>query len=1779
MLSRLFYLFALLATAVFVSAQGDDAWHLDYIYVIGNEELDPIVSPNQQASHMHKIIGGSRMAAFYNTDYYSAASCSSCRNQADKSNYWMPNLYVIDHDTNKYVPVPAHVRFYYFLARNSAKQPVTPFPKGLRILTGNPNNKSPTNVAQFTCQVKSDFTNSLLANNFNFARDCPWGMKTELFFPPCWDGVNLYKTDGSHMSYPDNGVRSGACPWSHPVRLPAIQLEYTWATSNYNPGQALAGNLAWANGDTTGYGVHGDFVEGWDQAALGAALNDSRCVNLGYSIAMTNCPAFDQYMDDNAAKNCQFERGQLTETFGNADNVPIPRLPGCNPEWGTDATKPGCSPAIAGLDVSKFTGTDGSYVARAADNKQFKLPTTPGWTNIACLKEVTSITGGVAYTDAKMTVESCTASCLAAGYNYAGMGQVGAWNCVCGTGIRSSASTVPGVCTTPCPGNSAQQCGGSYIFNIWYAPPGTQQNQTTLADGSHYVGCYNNPSTASNGLIGAATYSFQSNSMTTEVCLQACHNMKTNWALTTSAKWCYCGNDWKFGSGALVPASYCTVPCTGNSSQACGDYYRSSVYNITDADIEHSSVYHPAGWQGCYQDLSGRVGLTNNSWTSTAATPQMCIDGCSELGYKYAGVENGKQCFCGNVPQTTTRLPVSQCNTPCAGNSTGVCGGPSAMDLYTTTNAKVTVQSKAATKPEGYLGCFLDAGSNIAFPNYYSYNFAQMTVEVCKQSCLELGYSYAGVENGNQCRCGNTAPQTAQYVQSLTCTKNCTGNAAQTCGAGGYLEAYALSNATLSPIMPGSSSDAYVGCYENSNRGLTAYTYYDNTITVEKCRTTCSEFGYSLASVYLSKYCGCGNSWVGAAQKYASSYCQYYKCGGNSTEYCGGQTTAALYNTSDVTVTINKPDGWVGCWTDNSNSRTLQGYAYNASPMSSKACRIACANQGFAYAGTEFGSQCFCGNEIANGAKAPTSSCSTKCSGYANETCGGGGFMDLYNATGAVANNGVQGYLGCFTDDSSLNGASYTSDYMSIDTCNQWCFARNFAYAGVRNGNQCKCGNTSPSLATTTASCVNACSANSKQNCGTASTIATYDLAKTGIKSGDFVATSNSTGYVGCYSEGSTRMLPSYYFSQSGMTNDICISNCKALGYDLAGTEFGTQCYCADKLDATSGGYRRQETACSMACGGKDGICGNANVLSVWSTANATSAVRVLEGYKGCFAVGTFGNAAPLTYSTGTITTELCRRTCKNAGYSIAGLTNGNTCTCGNNPTYGATVAPVSCNAPCQGNTTQTCGGQFSKAWSIYDTTGAGAGVPAGYPANYVGCVVDGSPRVLPNYYINNGGMSSDACRKICVGAGYSNYGTEAGTQCFCGANKLAVPIIPDSQCNTKCPGAPTEMCGGGGRLSYYRVDNTTSVTPSASASVSASASASASASKSASSSAVVSSSSSKAASSSSAASSSASKAASSSSAAAVSSTSKAASSSAAAASSSTSKAASSSAAAASSSASKASSAAASSSSSKAASVSTSRIGGGAIATDGTAVETQSATEPVTASSTSAVQSSVTAPVTSSSTQAAASSAAPASSSSESPAPASSSAAASSSISSEAASSSAAASSSTTTQAAPSSAAASSSTTSSAPAPSGTALGCYKGSNTAFSSSIMVGHDNLTPAMCQIWCNANYYTYAGVSGGTTCGCSNTLTGLTSTAAADCSIPCSGNPQINCGGTGNSTYGVFQAQAAVRPAKRFDSNSESIRRPRNERDTQRRIVHAPRADANSKRRRGGLFSKW
>ena len=137
------------------------------------------------------------------------------------------------------------------------------FPKGFRMTAGNPELRTYTdtlaqNAITHACLgVTGPETNTLPATN------CPDGVRSQVYFPSCWDGVNLDSQGHQcHMSYPTgSNYDSGECPASHPYPLMSLFYEFIWGTNNFaNDWYGDSQPFVFAMGDATGYGFHGDFV-------------------------------------------------------------------------------------------------------------------------------------------------------------------------------------------------------------------------------------------------------------------------------------------------------------------------------------------------------------------------------------------------------------------------------------------------------------------------------------------------------------------------------------------------------------------------------------------------------------------------------------------------------------------------------------------------------------------------------------------------------------------------------------------------------------------------------------------------------------------------------------------------------------------------------------------------------------------------------------------------------------------------------------------------------------------------------------------------------------------------------------------------------------------------------------------------------------------------------------------------------------------------------------------------------------------------------------------------------------------------------------------------------------------------------------------------------------------------------------------------------------------------------------------------------------------------------
>jgi hypothetical protein len=119
---------------------------------------------------------------------------------------------------------------------------------------------------------------------------------------------------------------------------------------------------------------------------------------------------------------------------------------------------------------------------------------------------------------------------------------------------------------------------GQYLHDVYYSAPESVGRDPLAYD----IGCYASPSDiSSSDLVKASTYTFTSNSMTRDVCSQACVDKGAKWSALRDST-CYCGSDFTVGTGYFVPNDFCSLPCKGNSSETCGNYYNLNTLNLTN---------------------------------------------------------------------------------------------------------------------------------------------------------------------------------------------------------------------------------------------------------------------------------------------------------------------------------------------------------------------------------------------------------------------------------------------------------------------------------------------------------------------------------------------------------------------------------------------------------------------------------------------------------------------------------------------------------------------------------------------------------------------------------------------------------------------------------------------------------------------------------------------------------------------------------------------------------------------------------------------------------------------------------------------------------------------------------------------------------------------------------------------------------------------------------------------------------------------------------------------
>lgn len=129
-------------------------------------------------------------------------------------------------------------------------------------------------------------------------------------------------------------------------------------------------------------------------------------------------------------------------------------------------------------------------------------------------------------------------------------------------------------------------------------------------------------------------------------------------------------------------------------------------------------------------------------------------------------------------------------------------------------------------------------------------------------------------------------------------------------------------------------------------------------------------------------------------------------CSGSSQEICGGYNAMSVYTTGLKWNTEAIGNNYLGCFEENQLNRIFNGYSKSFTVNTPEFCSELCYKFGYYYSGVTYKSECFCGNQPPNDSKFPKvddKQCNTKCTGDANQFCGGGWRMGVF-ATGLQSN-------------------------------------------------------------------------------------------------------------------------------------------------------------------------------------------------------------------------------------------------------------------------------------------------------------------------------------------------------------------------------------------------------------------------------------------------------------------------------------------------------------------------------------------------------------------------------------------------------------------------------------------------------------------------------------------------------------------------------------------------------------------------------------------------------
>ncbi|KAL5617780.1 hypothetical protein FOVSG1_000002 [Fusarium oxysporum f. sp. vasinfectum] len=160
-----------------------------------------------------------------------------------------------------------------------------------------------------------------------------------------------------------------------------------------------------------------------------------------------------------------------------------------------------------------------------------------------------------------------------------------------------------------------------------------------------------------------------------------------------------------------------------------------------------------------------------------------CQSFCLQRGWRVWGIQNGDSCFCDNQLRMDSQIvDDSKCNMHCNGNTTNVCGGKDAIEVFSEDS-----DDQLLPVEYGSLGCYvweevppvrgLDQTKNTIQSD------DDMSPHACASACtIQKKADFWALLGGNSCTCGMEIAPGAKKASMDECNTPCTDGLGENCG-------------------------------------------------------------------------------------------------------------------------------------------------------------------------------------------------------------------------------------------------------------------------------------------------------------------------------------------------------------------------------------------------------------------------------------------------------------------------------------------------------------------------------------------------------------------------------------------------------------------------------------------------------------------------------------------------------------------------------------------------------------------------------------------------------------------------------------------------------------------------------------------------------------------------------------------------------------------------------------------------------------------------------------